>query len=97
MQRHMFHVAQASSRKVMNTAWLNALETPVEVFTTLRLADNVLKERYRPDLIGWLRYSLDYTNGVGFSTKETVNILMKAPHKRDTDFGLLFLSLKRTH
>ncbi|KAF4149242.1 hypothetical protein GN958_ATG01553 [Phytophthora infestans] len=94
MQLYMFQ-ASKSTRNVMNTVWLQAFETPAEVFTTLRLADNTFENFNRPNLIGWLRYSKDYSKSVGFSTKDTLDLLMKAPHKRDTDFGLLFLSLKK--
>ncbi|KAG3086343.1 hypothetical protein PI125_g18965 [Phytophthora idaei] len=87
--------ATKSSHQLMNKVWLEALEAPTDVFTTLRLADNTLDEFYCPELIGWIRYSRDYKQEVRFSTKKTLNILMKAPHEEEADFGLLFLSLAK--
>ncbi|EEY61584.1 secreted RxLR effector peptide protein, putative [Phytophthora infestans T30-4] len=94
LQLYMFRAAK-SSHKMMNTVWLQALETPSEVFTTLHLADNVSDDLYRPELIAWLRYSCDYSNDVKktLSAKETLNLLMKEPHHKETDFGVLFQSL----
>ncbi|ETP25966.1 hypothetical protein F441_01227 [Phytophthora nicotianae CJ01A1] len=96
MQLHMFK-ASRDSRTLMNTMWLKALETPDEVFTTLRLADNALDDYYRPELIAWLQYSGDYNKQLrkGFSAKETLNFLMRVPHEKETEFGLLFQRLAK--
>ncbi|KAF1782903.1 hypothetical protein GQ600_532 [Phytophthora cactorum] len=94
MQLYMSQATKCS-HQLMNKVWLEALEAPTDVFTTLRLADNTLGEFYCPELIGWIRYSRDYKKEVRFSTKKTLNILMKAPHEEESDFGLLLLSLAK--
>ncbi|KAG1691573.1 hypothetical protein DVH05_026868 [Phytophthora capsici] len=95
MQLKLFESGYQSTRNLMNKAWLQGLDTPDDVFHILLLEKNALESQQR--LPQWLKFAEMYkTQNKISSWKNELNLLLKTPHEKETEFGLLFQSLKKT-